>query len=67
MNTDEMKGKFQQVKGAVKEKAGEMTGDPVLQEEGRDEQAEGEVREGVGKVKRKVGEAVEEVGKRIKQ
>jgi uncharacterized protein YjbJ (UPF0337 family) len=67
MNADEMKGKFEQAKGAVKQKAGELTDDPVLHDEGVADQAEGELREGAGRVRRKVGEAVEEVGERIKR
>lgn len=67
MNKEEIKGKAKQATGAVKEKVGQLTDDPVLEQEGVDDRADGELREGVGKLKRKVGEVVEDAGKRIKQ
>jgi uncharacterized protein YjbJ (UPF0337 family) len=64
-NKDEVKGKGKQVKGTIKEKVGQATNDPNLQDEGRAERAEGDVEETVGKVRRKAGEAVQKVGKAI--
>jgi len=47
--TDQIKGKLHEVKGAVKEKAGELTKNPDLAAEGQAEKI-------AGKVQRKVGE-----------
>jgi uncharacterized protein YjbJ (UPF0337 family) len=62
---DEVKGKGKQVKGAVKEQLGKLTGNRDLETSGSADRVEGDVQEGFGKTKRKIGEAVEKVGKRI--
>lgn len=62
---DEVKGKGKQVKGAVKEKLGKLTGDRNLEDRGTADRVEGDVQEGFGKTKRKIGEAVEDMGERI--
>jgi uncharacterized protein YjbJ (UPF0337 family) len=64
-NQDEVKGKFDQVKGQIKEKAGQALNDHELEDEGTADRAGGELREGYGTAKRKVGEAIEDVGKAI--
>ena len=64
-NNDEVKGKFDQVKGGIKEKAGQVLNDRELEDEGTGDRAGGELREGFGKAKRKVGEAIEDVGKAV--
>lgn len=61
-NNDEVKGKWEQAKGAVKDKVGEATGDRELEAEGEAQKAGGEVQEGWGKVKRKVSNAIDDVG-----
>ncbi|MDO8681618.1 MAG: CsbD family protein [Acidobacteriota bacterium] len=66
-NNDEIKGKFDQVKGKVKQEIGDATGDQDLHDEGVVDQASGEIQEGFGTAKRKVGEAVKDLGDRIKQ
>lgn len=60
-NNDEVKGKWEQAKGTVKDKAGEVTGDTELEAEGEAQQAGGEAQEGWGTVKRKVSNAIEDV------
>lgn len=65
-NKDEVKGKFEQAKGTVKDKAGEMTGNRRLEAEGEAEHAEGETRENWGKFKRGVSNAVDSAGDAIK-
>jgi uncharacterized protein YjbJ (UPF0337 family) len=62
---DEVKGKGKQVKGAVKEQLGKLTGNRDLENSGTADRVEGDVQEGFGKAKRKIGEVVEKVGKRI--
>jgi len=62
---DEVKGKGKQVKGAVKEELGKLTGDRRLKDSGTADRVEGNVQEGFGRSKRKIGEAVEDLGDRI--
>ena len=64
-NSDEIEGKFDQAKGAVKDKVGEVTGDRELEAEGEADRAGGNIQEGFGTAKRKVGEAVEDLGDKI--
>jgi uncharacterized protein YjbJ (UPF0337 family) len=71
-NKDEVEGKWEQVKGTVKEKYGEVTGDRETEAEGEVQQAEGETQETWGKLKRgvsdtvdAVGDAISDAGKRI--
>ncbi len=65
MNRDEIKGKAEKAKGYVKDKAGEILGNPELEAEGEAERAAGTVREGLGKAKRKVREGIEDVAEKI--
>jgi uncharacterized protein YjbJ (UPF0337 family) len=62
---DELKGRGKQVKGAVKEGLGKLTGDRDLQDKGKADRIEGDLQEGFGKVKRRIGEEVEDLGERI--
>ena len=64
-NKDEAQGKWEQVKGTVKEKVGEATGDRHLEAEGDAQNAAGEGQETWGKFKRGVGDAVDAVGDAI--
>ena len=64
-NNDEMEGKWEQVKGTVKDKVGEATGDRDLEAEGEIQNAEGETQETWGKLKRGVGETIDAVGDAI--
>ena len=66
-NKDEIKGKFDQVKGNLKEGTGRALGDRKLEDEGNADRAGGEIREGYGKAKRKVGEAIEDLGKAVRK
>ena len=65
-NKDEVEGKWEQAKGWVKDKAGEVTNDPDLEARGEAQRAAGNTQEAWGKVKRGVGDAVEAVGDAIK-
>ena len=66
-NRDELEGKFDQAKGAVKENVGKALNDRDLEAEGDADRASGNVQEGFGTAKRKVGEAVEDIGEAIKR
>jgi len=49
---DQMQGKFHEAKGAVKEKAGDVTNDPNLANRGSDEKIAGKVQKKVGQVEK---------------
>lgn len=64
-NDDEVKGKWDKTKGAVKEKVGEVTGDEELEAEGEADHASGKAQETWGKFKRGVSETVDSVGEAV--
>ncbi len=64
-NRDEVEGKWEQVKGTVKDKVGELTNNRDLEAEGEVQNAEGETQETWGKFKRGVGETIDAVGDAI--
>jgi uncharacterized protein YjbJ (UPF0337 family) len=64
-NRDEVEGKFDQAKGAIKDKVGEATGDRQLESEGEADRAGGKMQEGFGTARRKVGEAIDDIGDAI--
>ena len=57
MDSDRIKGAFNQAKGKVKEAAGEVTGDAKLQAEGKADQVKGKVQNAAGGVKDAVRDA----------
>jgi uncharacterized protein YjbJ (UPF0337 family) len=67
MNRDELDGKAEQIKGKVKQAAGDLTDDDRLRDEGVADEAAGDVQEGFGRARRKVGEAIEDLGDEIKR
>ena len=66
-NRDEIEGKFDKVKGTVKENIGNAAGDRDLEAEGQDDRVGGNVQEGFGEAKRKVGDAIKDVGDAIRR
>jgi uncharacterized protein YjbJ (UPF0337 family) len=52
---DEVEGKLHNLKGKVKEKAGELINDADLEAEGQAEETAGKVQEKVGQVKKVLG------------
>jgi uncharacterized protein YjbJ (UPF0337 family) len=66
-NKDEVEGKWDQAKGAVKENVGHAIDDADLEAEGQADRASGNVQEGYGTARRKVGEVVEDIGEAIKR
>jgi uncharacterized protein YjbJ (UPF0337 family) len=56
---DRREGKFDEAKGTVKEKAGDMTGDKDLEREGEKDRAKGNVKQAVGKSKDAASKAKE--------
>jgi uncharacterized protein YjbJ (UPF0337 family) len=61
-NEDQADGKWEQTKGWVKDKAGEITGDRELEAEGEAQNTAGEAQEAWGDVKSGVGKAIKSVG-----
>jgi uncharacterized protein YjbJ (UPF0337 family) len=59
MDKERIKGSAQQVKGAIKEGVGKVTGDTKLEGEGKADKAEGKVRNTVGGLKDKAREALD--------
>ncbi len=66
-NKDEIEGKWDQAKGAVKENVGRAIDDDEMEAEGQADRAGGNIQEGYGTAKRKVGEAIEDLGDAIKR
>jgi uncharacterized protein YjbJ (UPF0337 family) len=65
LNKDEIKGKLNQAKGTIKDKAGELTGNRRLESEGEAENAKGHMQETWGETKRRVSNAVKNVADEI--
>ena len=53
--TDQVQGKLHEVKGDVKQKVGQVTGNPDLTNEGQAEQIAGNVQKKVGQVEKVLG------------
>ena len=53
---DKTAGNLHEVKGAIKQKAGEFTDNPNLEADGRAEKNGGKVQKAVGKIEKAVGE-----------
>jgi uncharacterized protein YjbJ (UPF0337 family) len=52
---DEIEGKAHEVKGTVKEKAGQLTSNPDLEEQGQNEKVGGKVQKKIGQVEKVFG------------
>jgi uncharacterized protein YjbJ (UPF0337 family) len=60
-NKDEIRGKGKQIKGRIKNKVGEMTGNRSLEAEGEVERVEGLAQEIVGRARRKADDLLKSV------
>lgn len=67
MNRDELEGRKDQLKGKIKQVAGDLTDDPNLHDEGVADEVAGDVKEGFGRGRRKVGEVIEDIGEDLKR
>ena len=67
MNRDELDGKSDQLRGKIKQAAGDLTDNERLHDEGVADEAAGNVEEGFGRGRRKVGEALEDLGDSLKR
>jgi len=61
MNDDQVKGRADQVKGTIKEKTGQVTGNRDLEDEGTADKASGKVQSGYGDAKEKVKDAIDKI------
>ncbi len=66
MNRNEVEGKVESIKGKAKQTVGRLTDDPVLEDEGIQDETAGKTQEAIGRAQRKVGQVIERVGKTIK-
>ena len=60
MNWDQVEGKWNQVKGSVREKWGELNDDEIAQMRGNREQLSGAIQERYGKTKEQAEEEIDE-------
>ena len=61
MNDDQVKGRANQVKGNIKEKTGQVTGNRELEDEGTADKASGKVQSGFGDAKEKLKDAIDKI------
>jgi len=66
-NKDEMKGKADQIKGRMKDAAGDATDNDELRGEGAADDMKGKAEDTYGKAKRNVGNALDDLGDKIKR
>ncbi len=66
MNRNEVEGKVEAIKGKAKQAVGRLADDPVLEDEGVQDETAGKTQEVIGQAQRKAGEAIERVGKKLK-
>lgn len=59
MNKDQVKGRAEDVKGKVKEAAGDLVGNEHLQGEGKADQAKGKTQAGYGDAKENVKDGID--------
>lgn len=52
---DQARGKFENLKGTIKEAAGSITGQPELEAEGKDQKLAGKAQEKLGQVEKVIG------------
>ena len=54
MNTTELKGKWNEIKGKIKKEYADLTDDDLLYEEGKEDELYGRIQQKVGKTKDEV-------------
>jgi len=54
MNKDQLKGRFEELKGGVKEATGKLIGDKTLETKGNIQKNVGELQESVGDIKQDI-------------
>jgi len=66
-NKDEVKGKGKKIKGQVKDKVGELIGNPELEAEGEADRVEGQAQEILGRARREAEKLMERVEDEVKK
>ena len=61
MNADELKGKWNEVKGKLKQQYGELTDDDLILEEGKEDELYGRIQQKVGKTKEEIKQWIDEL------
>jgi uncharacterized protein YjbJ (UPF0337 family) len=61
MNTSSLKGKWNEVKGKLKQKFADLTDDDLLYIEGKEDELFGRIQQKVGKSKEEVKKIIEEL------
>ena len=54
MNTDNLKGKWSEIKGKLKQEYADLTDDDLLYEEGKEDELYGRIQQKIGKTKDEV-------------
>ena len=61
MNKDQVKGRVEEAKGAVKQQTGKIVGNPDLEAEGAVDKAAGKVQKNYGDANEKVKDAIDKM------
>lgn len=61
MNTTEMKGNWNEIKGKMKQKFADLTDDDLLYEEGKEDELYGRLQKKIGKTKDEVKQFIAEL------
>ncbi|VXC28734.1 General stress protein CsbD [Flavobacterium sp. 9AF] len=61
MNTTELKGNWNEVKGKLKQKYADLTDDDLLYEEGKEDELYGKIQQKVGKSKEEIKKWIDEL------
>jgi uncharacterized protein YjbJ (UPF0337 family) len=61
MNTTELKGKWNELKGTLKQKYAELTDDDLLFEEGKEDELYGRIQQRIGSTKEEIKKMISEL------
>lgn len=61
MNTTELKGKWNELKGSLKKKYADLTDDDLLYEEGKEDELYGRIQQKVGATKEEIKKMISEL------
>lgn len=61
MNTTKIKGKWNEIKGKLKQKYGELTDDDLAYEEGKEDELYGRIQQKIGKTKEEIKQWIDEL------
>lgn len=61
MNTTDLKGKWNEIKGKLKQKFSELTDDDLLYEEGKEDELYGRIQQKIGKTKDEIKKMIADI------